>query len=82
MPQHPGDKALLISHLYTPGNTSQCLEFWYHMFGNTVGTLNVYFMNSGIMGNPVFTLSGILKVNSLESGDFLNNSVRCYVTLE
>ena len=36
-----GDKATLESPYYSR-RRSQCLEFWYHMYGINVGTLNVY----------------------------------------
>jgi hypothetical protein len=41
MPQKPGNKARLVSIIEQPGNI-RCLEFWYHMYGPTIGQLNVY----------------------------------------
>ncbi|CAH3170581.1 unnamed protein product [Porites evermanni] len=51
-PRRPGDKAKLV--LTVPNNReTSCLSFYYHMYGATVGTLNVYSGNS-----KVFNISG------------------------
>lgn len=51
-PRQPGDKAKLISpKLQFSGN--MCLQFYYHMYGASMGTLNVI-----INGATVFTASG------------------------
>jgi len=39
-PQTPGQKARLISPKYSR-SSSVCLRFYYHMFGQSIGTLNV-----------------------------------------
>ena len=44
-PRRQGDKARLMSPTYTD-STAICVKFWYHMYGNGVGTLNVYAMVS------------------------------------
>ena len=36
-----GDRASLSSPYYY-NNKYKCLEFWYHMYGSSIGTLNVY----------------------------------------
>lgn len=36
----------------------RCLEFYYHMFGSSMGTLNAYLAVDGVPGTPVWTLSG------------------------
>ncbi|XP_033107116.1 MAM and LDL-receptor class A domain-containing protein 1-like [Anneissia japonica] len=41
-PRKPGEVAILESPLVLPINTSVCLEFWYNMFGEDTGTLEVY----------------------------------------
>ena len=51
-PRRPGDKAKLVLTVPNNGETS-CLSFHYHMYGATVGTLNVYSGNS-----KVFNISG------------------------
>lgn len=40
-PRKPGDKARLKSPLYQDSGDI-CINFWYHMYGSGIGTLNVY----------------------------------------
>ena len=71
-PRRPGDKAKLI--LTVPNNReTSCLSFYYHMYGATVGTLNVYSGNS-----KVFTISGHQSNNwiMVERNIILNELVR------
>ena len=52
--QSEGDNAKL--HLVVPrslGNSSACLTFFYHMYGSSMGTLNVYNGNT-----LIYTASG------------------------
>ena len=51
-PRRPGDKAKLVFTIPNNGEMS-CLSFYYHMYGASVGTLNVYNGNS-----KVFNISG------------------------
>ena len=51
-PRRPGDKAKLVLTVPNNGEIS-CLSFYYHMYGASVGTLNVYSGNS-----KVFNISG------------------------
>ncbi|XP_069014100.1 apical endosomal glycoprotein [Embiotoca jacksoni] len=37
-----GDMSFLVSDVYHPSTRGHCLTFWYHMYGNHVGTLKVY----------------------------------------
>jgi hypothetical protein len=39
-PQSQGQKARIISPMYSP-SSSVCLRFYYHMFGPSIGVLNV-----------------------------------------
>lgn len=39
-----GDESFLIGDVLQPSTRGHCLTFWYHMYGNHVGTLRV-FMN-------------------------------------
>lgn len=58
-PTRPGDKARLYSERFQPTGGS-CIKFWYHMYGPSVGTLNVLVKTGA--GNRsediVWTLSG------------------------
>ena len=51
-PRRRGDKAKLVLTIPNNGEIS-CLSFYYHMYGASVGTLNVYSGNS-----KVFNISG------------------------
>ena len=51
-PRRLGDKANLVLTVPNNGEMS-CLSFYYHMYGASVGTLNVYSGNS-----KVFNTSG------------------------
>jgi len=41
-PQIYGDAARFFSSIQTKQNQSVCLNFWYHMFGEDINTLNIY----------------------------------------
>lgn len=41
-PRSPNQKAQLQSESFGPTGSPMCFKFWYHMYGRTVGTLNVY----------------------------------------
>ncbi|CAF1538469.1 unnamed protein product, partial [Adineta steineri] len=53
-PQKAGYKARLISVVEEP-EKGRCLEFWYHMYGQNIGQLNVY-ANTNTSNNDVRTL--------------------------
>ncbi|KAK7473655.1 hypothetical protein BaRGS_00035133, partial [Batillaria attramentaria] len=56
-PRVKGDKARLISQAYQPTQAS-CVEFWYHMYGSGVGSLNVYLETNGNLGSPAWSKQG------------------------
>lgn len=57
-PRKPNDKARLESEEFQPtGSSGRCLKFWYHMYGNTIGTLNIW-MNSNGTSGQIWSLSG------------------------
>ncbi|XP_033751988.1 MAM and LDL-receptor class A domain-containing protein 1-like [Pecten maximus] len=59
-PRHRGDSARLMTPVFSP-SSQQCLSFWFHMYGNTMGTLNVYAVQNSSNSNygaPIWTLSG------------------------
>ena len=59
-PRHRGDKAWLLSEsLSLTGHSVHCFSFWYHMYGVSVGTLNVYKSTNGSLpGSIQWKLSG------------------------
>ena len=60
-PRQAGDKARLISPRYGPPDGPLCnLTFWYHMYGGSIGTLNVIAkpVTAGVPSNVIFTKSG------------------------
>ena len=71
-PRRPGDKAKLVFSIPNNGKMS-CLSFYYHMYGTSVGTLNVYNGNS-----KVFNVSGQQSNDwiMVERNIIMNGSVR------
>lgn len=60
-PRRPGDKARLMSERFLATSLrGACIKFWYHMYGASVGTLNVLVKTgAGIRSEDiVWTLSG------------------------
>ncbi|XP_077864896.1 meprin A subunit beta-like [Saccoglossus kowalevskii] len=60
-PRVEGDKALLVSPIYP--DKSKCLRFYYHMYGEHVGTINVYMRAEALFGTSslgelIFSLTG------------------------
>ncbi|XP_078692072.1 MAM and LDL-receptor class A domain-containing protein 1-like [Branchiostoma floridae x Branchiostoma belcheri] len=57
-PRVQGDIARLISPVLTPD--TRCLEFWYHMYGDSTEELNVYqrSTSSTDLGTPVWSQTG------------------------
>ena len=57
-PRKPNDKARLESEEFQPtGSSGRCLKFWYHMYGNTIGTLNIWMSSNGTSGR-IWSLTG------------------------
>ena len=63
-PRKSGDKTRYISERFTAtqSGVNYCLKFWYHMFGSSIGTLNVLIKtaagNSSLAEKIVWSLSG------------------------
>ncbi|XP_063407272.1 MAM and LDL-receptor class A domain-containing protein 1-like isoform X2 [Mytilus trossulus] len=55
--QRDDDKAIMVTKMSLP-RVDRCLRFWYHMYGSTMGTLNVYTENSQGTRIQIFTMSG------------------------
>ncbi|XP_072182120.1 MAM and LDL-receptor class A domain-containing protein 1-like [Diadema setosum] len=55
----PGDKARLFSPAYTD-TESECVKFWYHMYGDDLGQLSVYTEDqvTQTYSDPLFTRTG------------------------
>ena len=76
LPSQPGFTALLESTLFFPTPThGRCMDFWYHMYGKDMGTLNIYsnvsnknvllWSHSGDKGNQ--WLNGKISIKSSRS---------------
>jgi len=57
-PRQPGDVARIESFEHAPTKGS-CFEFYYNMFGDGIGTLNIYIRRGKkVDSKPVWSLSG------------------------
>lgn len=57
-PRRPNDEAILVSKFFD-GGAARCLRFWYHMYGASIGSLNVYQgANGSQIPNQVWTRNG------------------------
>ena len=56
-PRKANDTARIES-ASVPATQQKCLQFWYHMFGPHVDTLNVYTKVNQQLGSPVWSRSG------------------------
>ena len=41
-PRNVGDKAHLVSTVFNKTSGGRCFRFWYHMYGASIGRLNIY----------------------------------------
>jgi len=71
-----GAKARLMSPTYQP-TTGKCLTFYYHMYGNGIGTLNILMKRQGQLVPPIWSRNGnqqniwrIGQVNLVSSSPF------------
>ncbi|XP_046860028.1 uncharacterized protein LOC124453273 isoform X2 [Xenia sp. Carnegie-2017] len=55
-PRVLGDKAWLVSNYFN--TTTKCFTFWYHMYGSTIGSLNIYQQYMGGRLKLLWTLVG------------------------
>ncbi|XP_066300039.1 MAM and LDL-receptor class A domain-containing protein 2-like [Branchiostoma lanceolatum] len=52
-----GDRARLSTQAH-PATVGQCLQFWYHMYGSGIGTLNVYKSEGSAFPTLLWSMSG------------------------
>jgi hypothetical protein len=55
-PRSQGELARLISQVQQ-ASRGACLKFWYHMYGNHIGTISVYSMSGNVLGNTLWSKS-------------------------
>lgn len=83
LPRKPNDKAWFLSPQYPAAPNGKCLNFWYHMSGSHIGTMNVYIKDGLTIGTKVWNETG-------DQGNFwlharapikINNKfqVRCFI---
>ena len=75
-PRRPNDNAILQSATFG-ANTQQCLHFWYFMFGNTIGSLNVWVKPQTGNATKVWELKGQQGVQWLQ-GQVAVSSTQSY----
>ena len=56
-PRKVGDKAWLVSESFSPGG-SNCLSFWYTMYGSGIGALRVWVWSQTGAQTPIWELHG------------------------
>ena len=59
--QKPGYIALLQSDPLITTSVSVCLSFWYHMYGKHMGTLLVYYKQTGLERQILWNQTGQFK---------------------
>ena len=59
-PRSKGDIAYLVSEEFSATSSSgRCIKFWYHMFGNSIGSLKVYYQSNATgVRQPIWELTG------------------------
>ncbi|XP_072014869.1 MAM and LDL-receptor class A domain-containing protein 1-like [Amphiura filiformis] len=60
-PRYKGDDARIESANVPFSYPTMCIDFWYHMYGDGIGTLNVYIKIAGQLGTPVWQRIGTRK---------------------
>ena len=58
LPRKQGDKARFISPSYKSLPSGKCFQFWYHMYGQDIGTLNVYTKTASSTRSLAWTRTG------------------------
>jgi len=58
LPRKLNDKAWFLSPQYPAAPNGKCLNFWYHMSGSHIGTMNVYIKDGLTIGTKVWNETG------------------------
>ena len=85
-PRKPGEKAKIVVTAPKKGKKA-CLSFYYHMYGASAGSLNVYngndtvFNVSGSQGNRWVMVEKSIHLNSEASNDRSSSSLRMKISI-
>jgi hypothetical protein len=67
-PRRRGDIALLTSEeFFRTSSSGRCIKFWYHMYGNSIGSLNIYYKTNATK-QIIWGLSGHQTTNRGSGG--------------
>lgn len=71
-PQLTGQKARLLSPTYSRTNLiGDCFKFWYHLYGSSIGTLNIWLRQNNLLTKNLWS----------RSSDFGNNWRLGHITI-
>lgn len=56
-PRKQGDIAWFLSPRY-PATSGKCLNFYYHMYGDHIGSMNIYVKKGLSLGTRVWNMTG------------------------
>lgn len=77
-----GDKAHLESPKVTADPSTKCLRFWYHMYGATIGQLNVYTRAGASLGPAIWTRQGTQGNKWIQGQVVINKTSDFTVSME
>ncbi|CAB4007264.1 MAM and LDL-receptor class A domain-containing 2-like, partial [Paramuricea clavata] len=67
-PRRRGDIALLTSEeFFRTSSSGRCIKFWYHMYGKSIGSLNIYY-KTNVTKQIIWGLSGQQTTNRGSGG--------------
>lgn len=69
--------ARVVSPRIQSGAGPKCLQFWYHMYGAHINTLNVYVQDGANLGSPKWTRKGT-QGNRWKLGSLVINATTGY----
>lgn len=57
--QQPNNRAVLTTPtILGQAYQAKCMQFWYHMYGTTIGSLNIYIQNNGSQARQIWSRTG------------------------